>query len=113
MKEIPANKRKVPEEPSASVNDRNVSLTIRFDIQLATAAIPPPKPLYLNGYISEFTIQGIVPIPGEYNMMYNPSRRTANIPNLLGQPSTYHVRSSPRHESLMTSVFARHAPGLY
>lgn len=64
MEEIPANKRKVPEEPRASVSVKKDSLTMRLEIQLETAAIPPPNPLYFYGYISELTIHGTVPIPG-------------------------------------------------
>ncbi|OAP10274.1 hypothetical protein AXX17_AT2G32380 [Arabidopsis thaliana] len=41
----PANRRNVPDDPTAFVNVRNVSLTTRFDIQFETAAIPPASPL--------------------------------------------------------------------
>lgn len=64
MTENPAKRRNVPAEPRALVRVKKVSLTRRFAVQLETAAIPPPVPLYLSGYISEFTIQGTVPIPG-------------------------------------------------
>lgn len=109
--EIPANSKNVPPEPIASVKVKNVSLTIRLEHQLETAAIPPPTPLYLNGYISEFTIQGTVPIPGEYNMMYNPKRATAKPPILLGQPLVYHTRCSAPQAPFVASFAAKQAPG--
>nr|GMD04279.1 Os07g0151250 [Ipomoea batatas] len=42
---------------------------MRLDIQFAVAAIPPHIPRNLRGYISELTIQGTVPIPGEKKMI--------------------------------------------
>ncbi|GER31459.1 gamma-aminobutyraldehyde dehydrogenase [Striga asiatica] len=111
--EKPANKRNVPEEPRCSVSVKNVSLTIRFELQLDTAAIPPPSPLYFSGYISELTIHGAVPMPGAYIMIYKPRKTTARNPILLGQPSVYHVLFSARHVPLTTLSSARHAPGNY
>ena len=84
--EKPAKSRNVPAAPKDSVMLKNDSLTVRLAHQLATAAIPPPRPLYLKGYISEFRTQGTVPIPGAYARIYNPSTATARIPILLGQP---------------------------
>ena len=59
----------VDEVPMACVKDRKDWATIRFETQLEVDAIPPQIPLYLKGYISEFTTHGTVPIPGEKNMM--------------------------------------------
>lgn len=111
--ENPANSINVPAEPIASVKVKNVSLTSRFEVQLETAAIPPPMPLYLNGYISEFTIQGTVPMPGEYNMMYNPKRAIAKPPILLGQPLVYHTRCSAPQTPFVASFTSKQAPGRY
>lgn len=110
MKEKPANNRKVAAEPRCCVSVKNVSLTTKFELQLATAAIPPPTPLYWSGYISEFTIHGTVPMPGEYTMMYKPRSTTAKYPTLLGQPCAYHVLFAARHAPFAASLVARHAP---
>ncbi|KAJ0589466.1 hypothetical protein HanIR_Chr04g0186591 [Helianthus annuus] len=67
--DITPKPRKVHDVPMASVNDKNDCATIRFEIQFAVAAMPPHTPRNLNGYISEFTIHGTVPMPGEKNMM--------------------------------------------
>lgn len=67
--DITPNPRKVHAVPMASVNDKKDCATMRFDIQFAVAAIPPHTPRYLNGYISEFTIHGTEPMPGEKHMM--------------------------------------------
>lgn len=63
------NMRNVQGVPIAFVKLRKDCATIRFEIQFAVAAIPPQTPRYLKGYISELTIHGTVPIPGEKDMM--------------------------------------------
>lgn len=57
--------KKVQEVPMDSVNERNDCDTIRFETQFAVAAIPPHIPRNRKGYISEFTVHGTDPIPGE------------------------------------------------
>lgn len=63
---------------------------MRFEIQFAVAAIPPQTPLNLKGQISELTIHGTVPIPGEKNMMQSVRPISATHPYLLGHPLVYH-----------------------
>lgn len=63
------NIRNVQEVPIAVVKDRKDCATMRLEIQFAVAAIPPQMPRYLKGYISELTIHGTVPIPGEKDRM--------------------------------------------
>lgn len=84
---------------------------MRFDTQLAVAAIPPQSPRYLSGYISELTIHGTVPIPGEKNMMYRARPIRASQPYLLGQPLVYHNLLSPWHASFTVSFDIKQAPG--
>lgn len=67
--EITPNIRNVHDVPIACVKDRKDCATIRFDIQLAVAAMPPQMPQYLREYISELTNHGTVPVPGEKNMI--------------------------------------------
>lgn len=106
------NIRKVKQVPIASVNDRNDCDTIRFEIQFAVAAIPPHIPLNLKGYISELTIQGIEPMPGEKNIMYRARPMRANHPNLLGHPLVYHKLFSSPWQTCSTLLFAiKQAPG--
>lgn len=87
----------VYEVPIASVNDRKDCATMRFEIQFDVDAIPPHIPLYLNGYISEFTTHGTVPIPGEKNRMYSERPISASQPFLLGHPLVYHCLCSFWH----------------
>ncbi|KAI4296014.1 hypothetical protein L6164_036004 [Bauhinia variegata] len=51
--ENPAKRRNVPADPRLFLMLKNDSLTMRLEVQLDTAAKPPPIPLNLNGYISE------------------------------------------------------------
>lgn len=109
--DITPNIRKVHEVPIASVSDRNDCATIRLDIQFAVAAIPPQTPLNLRGYISEFTIHGTVPIPGEKKMIYSAKPIRASHPNRLGHPLVYHSLFSPWHRSFTVELEIKHAPG--
>ena len=109
--DIPPKMRKVHDVPIASVRDRKDCATIRLETQFAVAAIPPQTPLYLRGYISEFTIQGTVPIPGEKNMMYRARPINASQPNRLGHPLVYHSLPSPWQTSLTVEFDTQHAPG--
>ncbi|CAI9763381.1 unnamed protein product [Fraxinus pennsylvanica] len=78
--EITPNIRNVHDVPIACVKDRKDCATIRFDIQLVVAAMPPHTPRYLGGYISELTIHGTVPIRREKNMIYSPRPVSASHP---------------------------------
>lgn len=77
---MPARIRKVAPVPTASAMERNVCATIRFEIQFTVADMPPHIPRYASGYISEFTVQGTGPIPGEKKAMYNANPKTATQP---------------------------------
>lgn len=101
----------VQEVPMDCVSDRKDCATIRFEIQLAVAAIPPQTPLNLKGYISEYTIQGAVPIPGEKKIMYKAKPIKASHPYLLGHPLVYHSLPSLWHKSFTVLFDIKHAPG--
>ncbi|GKV53215.1 hypothetical protein SLEP1_g59751, partial [Rubroshorea leprosula] len=64
---MPAKIKKVAPVPIASATDRKLSDTIKFETQQTVAAMPPHIPRYCSGYISEFTVHGTGPIPGEKN----------------------------------------------
>lgn len=109
--DIPPKMRKVHDVPIDSVRDRKDCATTRFETQFAVAAIPPQTPLYLRRYISEFTIQGTVPIPGEKKMMYNAKPANASQPNLLGHPLVYHSLPSPWQVFFTVKFDIQQAPG--
>lgn len=109
--DIQQNNRNVAAEPRASVKLRNVCATIRLETQFATAAIPPQMPLNLRGYISELIIQGTVPMPGEYEIMYAARAIRASHPKLLGHPRVYHSRWFALHVSFTMSFTNKHEPG--
>ena len=110
-RDIPPKMRKVHDVPIDSVRDRKDCATMRLETQFAVAAIPPQTPLNLRGYISEFTIHGTVPIPGEKNMMYSAKPINASQPNRLGHPLVYHSLPSPWQTSLTVEFDTQHAPG--
>nr|GMD68098.1 UDP-glycosyltransferase 92A1-like [Ipomoea batatas] len=66
---ITASIKNVAPVPTASANERKLCATMRLDIQLTVADIPPHIPRYASGYISEFTVHGTGPIPGAKKAM--------------------------------------------
>lgn len=95
MTEINPKSMKVHAVPIACVSDKKEYATIKLEIQFAVAAIPPQTPRDLNGYISELTIHGIVPIPGEKKKIYIANPTSASHPYRLGHPLVYHSLWSP------------------
>ncbi|KAJ6866160.1 hypothetical protein NC652_037650 [Populus alba x Populus x berolinensis] len=77
---MPARIRKVEPVPTASAIERKVWATIRLEIQLTVADMPPHIPRYCSGYISEFTVHGTGPIPGEKQAIYRANPKTAIHP---------------------------------
>ena len=110
-KEKPTTRRNMLAMPKDSVMLKKDSLIMRLAHQLETATIPPPRPLYLNRYISEFRTQGTVPIPGAYAMIYNPNNTITRIPILLGQPWESHTHLPALHTPLTLFSIAKHALG--
>jgi len=55
---------------TSNSSDKNETDTTKFDNQLVVEANAFPTPQTWRGYISEFTVQGVDPIPIAYANMY-------------------------------------------